>query len=98
MQVAQLNQVASRYADVVTANAELHNQVLDLRGAIRVFARVRPEGATGDASPVCVATSEDNEVCAVCAVPIAFTNTAISFAPSQLLNSLQCQKTLICMS
>lgn len=80
VQVAQLNQVAARYADVVTANAELHNQVLDLRGAIRVFARVRPEGTTGDASPVCVATSEDNEVCVLHVLcPFAYADNAISY-------------------
>ena len=44
-------------------NARLYNEVQDLRGAIRVFCRVRPAGATGDGSPPCVEVGVDGEVC-----------------------------------
>ncbi len=62
MQVEQLGAVAGKYAAVVAANAALHNEVQDLRGAIRVFVRVRPAGATGDATPPCTSTASDSEV------------------------------------
>lgn len=62
VQVAQLGEVACKYAAVVAANAALHNEVQDLRGAIRVFARVRPAGTTGDDSPPCTSTIADGEV------------------------------------
>jgi len=61
--VGQLEAVAGKYVAVVAANAALHNEVQDLKGSIRVFCRVRPPGATGDASPPCTSVGVDGEVC-----------------------------------
>lgn len=43
--------------DVENENKELYNQVQDLKGAIRVFCRIRPSGATGDSSAPCIEVS-----------------------------------------
>lgn len=61
-QVVELGEVAGKYAAAVAASAALHNEVQDLRGAIRVFARVRPPGTTGDPSPSCTTTAADGQV------------------------------------
>ena len=42
--------MAERYRETVEENRRLYNEVQDLKGNIRVFCRVRPPGATGDAS------------------------------------------------
>ena len=39
-----------RFRGIQEENRSLYNTVQDLRGAIRVFCRVRPRGATGDAA------------------------------------------------
>ena len=38
------------HEEVVEENRRLYNQVLDLKGNIRVFCRLRPLGTTGDPS------------------------------------------------
>jgi hypothetical protein len=50
-QVDELTGIAARYRDTVEENKRLYNEVQDLKGNIRVFCRVRPLGATGDAAP-----------------------------------------------
>lgn len=53
-QLAGLAGVEERYLRCVDENRRLYNTVQDLRGAIRVFCRIRPRGATGDPSPSCI--------------------------------------------
>ncbi len=43
--------VADKYRGTLEENRRLYNEVQDLKGNIRVFCRVRPPGATGDATP-----------------------------------------------
>ncbi len=43
-------------------NRRLYNTVQDLRGAIRVFCRVRPCGTTGDPHESCVDMGSDQEL------------------------------------
>ncbi|KAG1659504.1 hypothetical protein FOA52_015346 [Chlamydomonas sp. UWO 241] len=43
-------------------NRRLYNQVQDLKGAIRVFCRIRPAGRTGEASAACMEAGEDGEL------------------------------------
>ena len=50
MQVAELTIAAEEHAGVIEENKRLYNEVLDLKGNIRVFCRLRPAGATGDVS------------------------------------------------
>ena len=50
LQVAELTLAAEKHAAVVEENRRLYNEVLDLKGNIRVFCRLRPAGATGDGS------------------------------------------------
>ena len=50
MQVNELTIAAEEHANVLEENKRLYNEVLDLKGNIRVFCRLRPAGATGDAS------------------------------------------------
>jgi len=45
-----LQDIEHRYLRVVDDNRRLYNTVQDLRGAIRVFCRIRPPGATGAGS------------------------------------------------
>ncbi len=45
-------------------NKRLYNLVQDLRGAIRVFCRIRPLGTTGDAAPSCVDVGSEQELAA----------------------------------
>lgn len=47
---AAQQELADKYAATLEENRRLYNQVQDLKGNIRVFCRVRPPGATGDAS------------------------------------------------
>jgi len=61
-QLEALEDIAAKHRAAVLDNARLYNQVQDLRGAIRVFCRVRPAGATGDGSPPCVEVGVDGEV------------------------------------
>ena len=42
--------VANDYKSLCTENKRLYNEVLDLKGNIRVYTRVRPAGATGSAA------------------------------------------------
>lgn len=42
-------------------NRKLYNEVQDLKGAIRVFCRIRPAGKTGDNSASCVHNTEADE-------------------------------------
>lgn len=57
--VQSLESLEERYAAVKDENRRLYNTVQDLKGAIRVFARVRPCGATGDSSAVVVDAREE---------------------------------------
>ncbi len=50
-QVDELSVVADKYRGTLEENRRLYNEVQDLKGNIRVFCRVRPPGATGDATP-----------------------------------------------
>ena len=50
VQVSELAIAAEEHAGVIEENKRLYNEVLDLKGNIRVFCRLRPAGATGDAS------------------------------------------------
>ena len=61
-QLEALEDIAAKHRAAVLDNARLYNEVQDLRGAIRVFCRVRPAGATGDGSPPCVEVGVDGEV------------------------------------
>lgn len=61
-QLRELEDIAAKHAAAVLDNARLYNEVQDLRGAIRVFCRVRPAGATGDGSPPCVEVGVDGQV------------------------------------
>ena len=49
-QVASMQGMAEKYRATQEENRRLYNEVQDLKGNIRVFCRVRPAGATGDAS------------------------------------------------
>jgi kinesin family member C2/C3 len=60
-QLDTLKDMEARFAHVRAENRELYNTVQDLKGAIRVFARVRPHGVTGDiASATVVNTKEED--------------------------------------
>jgi len=61
-QLEALEDIAAKHRAAVLDNARLYNEVQDLRGAIRVFCRVRPAGATGDGSPPCVEVGVDGQV------------------------------------
>lgn len=50
LQAAEYREIADKYTVTVEENRRLYNEVQDLKGNIRVFCRVRPEGATGDHS------------------------------------------------
>lgn len=43
-------------------NKRLYNMVQDLKGAVRVFCRIRPLGTTGDASTGCVDIGSESEL------------------------------------
>ncbi|GBF88032.1 kinesin-4-like protein [Raphidocelis subcapitata] len=58
-------ELSSKYRGVVEQNRELYNQVQDLKGAIRVFCRIRPLGATGDSSFSCVDVNEEGDAIAL---------------------------------
>ncbi len=49
-QVTSMQGMAEKYRATQEENRRLYNEVQDLKGNIRVFCRVRPAGATGDAS------------------------------------------------
>ncbi len=53
-----------RYKSLKEENRQLYNQVQDLRGSIRVFCRVRPQGATGDTSQSVLEVGEDGALAA----------------------------------
>lgn len=53
-----------RYKSLKEENRELYNTVQDLRGSIRVFCRVRPQGATGDFSESVIEVGEDGALAA----------------------------------
>jgi hypothetical protein len=57
LQLEKVNDIHQRLAEVREENRLLYNTVQDLRGNIRVFCRVRPQGATGDASQIVVDVS-----------------------------------------
>lgn len=65
-QVQQYRHLNERYCRISEENRQLYNTVQDLRGNIRVFCRVRPRGATGDASASMVEVCAGREWC-VCA-------------------------------
>ena len=50
MQAAEYRDIADKYTVTIEENRRLYNEVQDLKGNIRVFCRVRPQGATGDFS------------------------------------------------
>lgn len=50
MQAAEYREIADKYTVTIEENRRLYNEVQDLKGNIRVFCRVRPQGATGDFS------------------------------------------------
>lgn len=59
----QLADISGKLAKARKDNRELHNQVQDLKGQVRVFCRVRPVGTTGDPSEAVVdADAEESEV------------------------------------
>ena len=58
-QIQMLAGFQDKYASVQKENRTLYNMVQDLRGAIRVYCRVRPCGATGDSSASVVETEEE---------------------------------------
>ena len=62
-QVEELSAVAARFRETLEENRRLYNEVQDLKGNIRVFCRVRPLGATGDASPSARACMSDAAPC-----------------------------------
>jgi len=53
-----------RYKSLREENRELYTTVQDLRGSIRVFCRVRPQGATGDFSESVIEIGEDGALAA----------------------------------
>ncbi|GAB4818535.1 hypothetical protein N2152v2_005581 [Parachlorella kessleri] len=58
----KVTDIHQRLAAVREENRLLYNTVQDLRGNIRVFCRVRPQGATGDASQIVVDTLDDQQL------------------------------------
>eukprot|EP00889_Picochlorum_renovo_P003916 jgi/Picre1/30946/NNA_006305.t1 len=58
-ELMQLSLVRSKYKSMIKENRELHEMIQDLRGNIRVYTRVRPQGVTGDASPSVIEYDED---------------------------------------
>ncbi|KAK9798229.1 hypothetical protein WJX73_010651 [Symbiochloris irregularis] len=63
-QVEDVQLALTSHQEVVEENKRLYNQVLDLKGNIRVFCRVRPPGTTGDPAPSCMELGVDGEVAA----------------------------------
>eukprot|EP00873_Tetraselmis_striata_P027607 jgi/Tetstr1/447871/TSEL_035181.t2 len=61
--LAGLADIEEAYKAVCAENRDLYNQVQDLKGAIRVYCRVRPRGKTGDASEACLDLT-DTEIAA----------------------------------
>lgn len=51
-----------RYKAIYEENKDLYNQLQDARGAIRVFCRVRPVGATGDCSSSIVEVDDEENI------------------------------------
>lgn len=51
-----------KYKTLQAENRSLYNIVQDLRGAIRVFCRIRPRGITGDASSPIVEVGEEGKL------------------------------------
>ncbi|KAI8107290.1 hypothetical protein M9434_001933 [Picochlorum sp. BPE23] len=64
-ELMQLSLVRSKYKSMIKENRELHEMIQDLRGNIRVYTRVRPQGVTGDASPSVIEYDEDEGTMAV---------------------------------
>jgi len=58
-----LADIEQAYKKVCDQNRELYNTVQDLKGAIRVYCRVRPRGKTGDESEACLDLT-DTEIAA----------------------------------
>lgn len=61
-ELAGLAGLQGRYRTSQDECRRLYNQVQDLRGAIRVFCRVRPRGQTGDSSEACVEVGADGDL------------------------------------
>lgn len=53
-QLADAGELQAAHKALQAENRALYNTVQDLRGSIRVFCRVRPRGATGDATAAVV--------------------------------------------
>lgn len=64
--LGELRGVGDKLRRARRENAELWNQVQDLKGQVRVFCRVRPSGVTGDASTPCVECSEEDREVQLC--------------------------------
>ncbi|GMH44370.1 hypothetical protein BSKO_12304 [Bryopsis sp. KO-2023] len=63
--VESLDGFHTKYRKIQDENRMLYNMVQDLRGNIRVFCRVRPLGATGDATENCIDVGVEGGI-AVC--------------------------------
>eukprot|EP00192_Tetraselmis_astigmatica_P002102 CAMPEP_0117660610 /NCGR_PEP_ID=MMETSP0804-20121206/7059_1 /TAXON_ID=1074897 /ORGANISM="Tetraselmis astigmatica, Strain CCMP880" /LENGTH=1042 /DNA_ID=CAMNT_0005467349 /DNA_START=319 /DNA_END=3446 /DNA_ORIENTATION=- len=61
--IESLVEMEDAYKKVCVENRYLYNTVQDLKGAIRVYCRVRPLGMTGDSTPSCLDVC-DNEIAA----------------------------------
>ncbi|GFH23042.1 uncharacterized protein HaLaN_20590 [Haematococcus lacustris] len=67
--LSQVDAVMDKYRVMQAENRKLYNQVQDLRGAIRVFCRIRPAGRTNDDSPVCVESAGEDGLVVRCPGP-----------------------------
>ncbi len=60
--LAEFQSLEQRFKATRDENRKLFNLVQDLKGAIRVFCRIRPPGRTGDSSASCTEVGEDGEL------------------------------------
>ncbi|GFH17654.1 uncharacterized protein HaLaN_14334 [Haematococcus lacustris] len=67
--LAQIDVITNKYRAMQEENRKLYNQVQDLRGAIRVFCRIRPAGRTNDSSEVCVEGAGEDGLVVRCPGP-----------------------------
>mmetsp|Transcript_37042 Transcript_37042/g.82352 ORF Transcript_37042/g.82352 Transcript_37042/m.82352 type:complete len:1045 (-) Transcript_37042:529-3663(-) len=54
--------IEQKYKTIQEENRRLYNDVQDLKGAIRIFCRIRPLGRTGDPSGCCVDMGPDGDL------------------------------------
>ena len=62
--LAEADRLQQSYGSIQEENKKLYNLVQDLKGAVRVFCRVRPLGRTGDCSGCSMDVGSDGELAA----------------------------------